>query len=71
MFDYFAVFSFCVLKCLVAHIALLKVKVRFPSTRHEGVWLSGGLAPLFLNLGTKWDEQSPLHPGNNPSVPVE
>jgi hypothetical protein len=49
-------FSFCVLKCLVANIALLKVKVRFPGTHHEGVWLSGGLAPLLLNLSTTWDE---------------
>jgi hypothetical protein len=25
-----------------------------PYTRHEGIWGSGGIAPLILNLGTKW-----------------
>jgi hypothetical protein len=43
--------------CLPAHISEVKVNVKLSvlhkAQRHEDVWESGGLAPRFLNLGSR------------------
>jgi len=38
-------------------------------------WVSGGIAPRILNLGTRWSwvvsfMPRPLYPGEEPSVPI-
>jgi hypothetical protein len=43
-----------------------KLKVMFSYEFLEGMWDSGSIAPLILNLGCKWS----LHPGKQPQCPI-
>jgi hypothetical protein len=36
------------------HTHCTYVPVLAEAPRHEGIWRSGGKAPLILNLGTRW-----------------